>query len=137
MPSKTQKGNYYTLKTRKWFERDGFDVVRCEMRQRIVTGDGRVFFKAFDIWGADLMASKDNELWAIQVKSNRNHIADGLKELEKAPWPTTVVRVVVYWEPRAREPEVHDSIEPLVNNRRDQTLTDAARRIGGLEEQGE
>lgn len=103
MPTTTQKGNYHRRRTRNWLELEGFEVETCEVAYRVWDKrTGAVIYRKRDLWGADLIASKENELHAIQVKANKGDIAKGYRELAKAPWPTTVRRWVVYWPARRR-----------------------------------
>lgn len=105
MVNKVQKGNYYRLKTKKHLEADGYEVVNMEQSQRIWTKKGTIFIKK-DIWGADLCAKNDKEIIFIQVKANKGDISKGIKELKKTVWAKFIKLWVVYWQPRAREPEI-------------------------------
>jgi len=105
MANKIQRGNYYRLKTKKWFEKEGYLVENLEKSQRIFTKKGVIFIKK-DIWGSDLIAKNNKEIIFIQVKSNRTDINKGIKEIEGTVWPEFIKRVIVIWEPRAREPEI-------------------------------
>ena len=105
--NKSAKGNYYELKTKKWYESQGYAVESIKKTYRIMDKkrDKIVFIKR-DLWGGDLVACKrgrelniatiKGEMIWIQVKSNKNHIAQGLKELEKSPLPGFVRKIVVY-----------------------------------------
>lgn len=104
--NKIRKGSYYRLKTKKWLEKDGFKVENLEISQRIFTKDKKVIFIKKDLWGADLLASNGVQLIVIQNKANKGDISKGIKELKSAPWPAFVKRWVVFWEYRAREPEI-------------------------------
>ena len=103
--NKVSKGNYYRKRTKDFYEKDGWRVDICEKNQRIFTPKGIVFVKK-DLWGADLIAAKGEEMMFIQCKTNRSHINLGLKEFRKYPVPSSVKQIVVIWEPRAKEPEV-------------------------------
>ena len=102
------KGSYYVTKTIAFYRAQGYHVEKLEKLLRIVTKDKRVVFIKRDLFGCDVLAINEEEVIFIQVKSNRGHIAAGLKELAAYPCPNneTVKQVVVFWEPRAREPEV-------------------------------
>ena len=103
--TKIAKGNYYRLRTKKWLESLGFLVENLERSQRIQTvdkqtGKEHVLFIKRDIWGADLIARDRDHILFVQVKTNKAHISQGMKELNRGPWPTFVARWVVYWPPR-------------------------------------
>lgn len=112
--NKVKKGNYYRLKTKEFYEGEGYSVENLERTERIYVYDKKekkekIIFVKRDLWGGDLIAAKkesEEVLW-IQVKTNKGDIADGLKKLEKNPLPDSKVqKVVVLWEPRQREPEI-------------------------------
>ena len=102
---KISKGNYYRLKTKKWFEKDGYLVENLEKNQRLFV-KGRVIFLKKDLWGADLIAKNNKEMIFIQCKTNKVDISKGIKELNKTIWPSFVKKYVVIWKERAREPDI-------------------------------
>jgi len=101
--NKIKKGNYYRLKTKKWLEKDGYQVAILECRQRIFTPKGIIFIGR-DVWASDLMAANKEDLIFIQVKSNKVDIVKGMAEFKKYLFPSFVKKWVVYWESRAKEP---------------------------------
>lgn len=108
MVNKTRKGNYYTLKAKKYLEADGYLVVKSEYRYRVFTPGG-IFYKTADIFSADLIAVNDKEMIFIQVKSNKGDVLKGIKDMLKIPWPKDcecLKRWVLLWEPRAKGPEI-------------------------------
>ncbi len=107
MVNTTRKGNYYSLKTRKWLEADGYVVAKMETRQRIWTKNGPIY-RGGDIFGADLLALHEerDEIIFVQVKANKGDVAKGMRELAAHPYPSCVTLWVVHWPLRAREPEV-------------------------------
>ena len=80
--NKVKKGNYYRLKTKKWFEKEGYVVEVAEKNQRIWTKKGVIFIKK-DLWGADLIAKNKFEMIFIQCKTNKVDINKGIMELKK------------------------------------------------------
>lgn len=104
--NKTRKGNYYRLKTKKWLEKEGFQVETLEKTMRIFADDKRVIFIKKDLWGADLIASNGSELIIVQNKTNRTDVSKGIRELKAAPWPGFVKKWVVIWPPKAKEPRI-------------------------------
>ena len=105
-----QKGNYYQLKTRKWYEKEGYDVYPLEMARSIFTPKGMVYVKK-DILASDFVAVNGEEMVFIQSKTNKNDVAAGVKEFHKYKFPTDcshIKKVVVRWEVRAKEPTVRE-----------------------------
>lgn len=114
--ARQRKGRYYLLKTRDYLKGLGYQVEIVEKTQRIVTRDDKgkqfVLFSKKDLWGGDLVARNKEELIWVQVKSNKGDIGRGIKQLsEDDEWPESVKRWVMYWEPRAKEPEIIEVVE--------------------------
>lgn len=103
--SAVRKGNYYKYKTKEWLVKEGYVVEYFEKNQRIVTGDRTIFIKR-DMWGADVVAMNTESIVFVQVKLNKNNVADAIKEFTKYPYPPFVKRWVVVWTPKQREPEI-------------------------------
>jgi len=95
--NKVRKGNYYRLKTKKWYESKGYLV-------EIIEHSGR--YSKGDIWGSDLIAKNESELIFIQCKSNKVDISSGKKELLSTIWPPYIKLQVIYWKSYAKEPTV-------------------------------
>ena len=104
------KGSYYKLKTKKWFEEKGYETEIVEKLQRIWTPKG-VFFKKQDVFGADGISMNEQEIIFWNSKFGKSNIAEGLKEFAKYPFPNFVKRWLVVWEARVREPEIVEFIE--------------------------
>lgn len=102
-----KKGNYYRLKTKHWLADKGYAVETVEHMQRIVAGR-KIIFKKHDLFAADLLAMNDHELIFVNVIANKSGVADHVKRFLKHPFPTFVQLWIVYWEKRAREPEIID-----------------------------
>jgi len=105
------KGNYYKLKTKKWFKEKGYACEYLEKLQRIVVKDkkknkSKVIFIKKDVWGADGVAMNGEEIIFWNSKLGDKNIAEGLKEFAKYPYPKNVRRWLVVWEVRKREPEI-------------------------------
>jgi hypothetical protein len=103
--NRVRKGNYYRLKTKKWFEAEGYLVENLERNQKLFI-KGKVIFIKKDVWGSDLMAKNDKEIIFIQCKTNKTDINKGIKELNATVWPKNIRKMVVIWEKRAKEPEI-------------------------------
>ena len=99
------KGNYYKLRTKRWLEKKGYQVSFLERLQRIYV-KGKVIFIKKDQMASDLLAVSESEIIFVQVKLNRNNIAQAVKEFSKFEFPAFVGKWIVVWEVRAREPEI-------------------------------
>jgi len=99
------KGNYYKLKTKKWFIDKGYACEYLEKLQRISTPRG-VFFIKRDVFAADGLAMNGDEMIFWNSKLGKKNIAQGLKEFAKHPYPAGIKRWVIVWEPRVAEPEI-------------------------------
>lgn len=124
-----RRGSYYCVRTQEWLAREGYHWIPMEHQRRIFVPakDGKpekIFFSKQDLWGADLLASNGERLVAVQVKSSKAQAADGMRALLRAPWPGNVTLWVVWWEPRARQPNV-------INCRDSTSSATAARREPG------
>lgn len=100
------KGQYYKLKTKKWFEGKGYLCEYTEKLQRIITKEGKVIFVKKDIWGSDGMAMNGEEMIFWNSKYRKANVAKGLKEFSKYPFPSFVNLWLVIWEKGKREPEI-------------------------------
>ena len=103
--STVKKGNYYKKKTKDWFKDDGYVSEYVEKQQRIYT-KGKVIFIKKDLWGADGIAMKEDELIFWQAKLNKKGISSAIKEFKKYPFPKFVKCYIVVWTPRVREPDI-------------------------------
>jgi len=99
------KGNYYKLRTKKWFLDKGYYCDYLEKYQRIFS-KGRVIFIKKDLAGADGFAMNGDSIIFWQCKLNRSHIAEGIKGFKQFPYPNTVDKWIIVWKPRAKEPEI-------------------------------
>lgn len=100
------KGNYYKLRTKKWFIKKGYLCEYLEKVQRIYVR-GRVIFIKRDVFGADGLSMKRGETLIFwNSKLGKKNIAQGIKEFAQYPYPGTVKRWIIVWEVRAREPEI-------------------------------
>lgn len=103
----------------KFFENEGYSVARIEHNQSIwVKPDpkkgetkGHIIYIKTDLWGGDIVAAhqENNEILWIQVKANKKHVSDGLKALIDSPLPQCVKKIVVHWQPRARQPDIYEA----------------------------
>jgi len=107
--NRSRKGNYYRKKTKDWMEAQGYEVFITEQTQTLWDSKKkRAFHIKRDLAGADLLAMNGKEIIFIQVKSNKNDILKGAKELGQHKYPPCVKLWVVYWVPRAKEPLIEE-----------------------------
>jgi len=99
------KGSYYKMRTKKWFEKKGYFTDYLEKSQRIFT-KGKVIFIKRDVAGADGLAMNKKEMIFWQSKLNSENIASAIKEFHKFPYPSFIQRWIVVWTIRAKEPQI-------------------------------
>ena len=103
------KGNYYKVKTKKWLEKDGYQVEYLEKLQRIFTG-AKLFYVKKDLFASDILAMNEQDIIFVQVKSGKNttgiSIKKAIQEFQKYQFPEFVKRWIVVWRDKQKEPEV-------------------------------
>ena len=99
------KGNYYKYRTKKYFINEGYSTEYVERNQRIFI-KGQIIFKKQDVFGADGVSMKKDQIVFWQCKLNKKNIAPAVKEFKKFPFPKFVDRWIIVWIPRAREPQI-------------------------------
>jgi len=107
MANKIQRGNYYRLKTKHFYEAEGYEVVTSEIRKPMPI-KGRMVWIATDIFASDLIAMNGEEILFIQVKTNRGDVSKAVKEFAKHQFPPTIRKIVVCWPERASVPEIFE-----------------------------
>jgi hypothetical protein len=116
--SNAQKGQYYKARTKKYYEKLGWDVGHMEVMKWIhsidkATGQPVRIPVKRDQFGADLVMMNGESVWFVQVKSRSKDVSAGHREMSNFKYPPPrpcgcVRRVVVVWELRSREPQVFD-----------------------------
>jgi hypothetical protein len=99
------KGNYYKVKTRKYFEDLGYHVEYLEKFQRIYTPKGVLNIKR-DLLASDGMAMNKERMIFWQSKLTKHNVADAITQFKKLPFPPTVECWIVVWTTRVKEPEI-------------------------------
>ena len=107
--SNVQRGAYYKSKTRKWLERQGYQVADMEV-VRWVGFPKRIPVKR-DQWGSDLVAMRADGIVFVQVKGGQSATGNfpaARRTFAAFTWPTSpvVCRCVIAWLPRAKAPRV-------------------------------
>ena len=105
MINKRAKGLRNKLKTQKYFEKLGYQVLNAEVNKAVFFG-GKLHIVRQDLAGADLLAFSKKDIIFIQSKSNKTDMLDGKYEFEKYQFPDFVKRWVVRWPARAKEPVI-------------------------------
>ena len=105
MPTKIAKGNYYRLKTKHFFEAEGYEVANAEVKKPIPI-KGRLVWIATDIFASDLIAMNGREILFIQVKTNRSDVSKAVKDFAKHKFPESIRKVVCCWPKRASAPDI-------------------------------
>lgn len=114
--STTSRGSYYKKKSQKWFEDRGYTVQLTEFTTARPSINGRVIYIKKDVFGSDGIAMNGKEIifWNSKHFTGTNTLAQesrmGTKEYKKYPFPTTVKRWLLIWEPRVKEPHIVDVI---------------------------
>lgn len=101
------KGNYFKRKTKVWLEADGYTVEYLEKLQHIYA-KGRVIYIKRDLLGADGLAVNDKEFILWNTITNKGDLAKHIKRFKEYPNPSFIKRLVIYWEARAKEPEMFE-----------------------------
>lgn len=106
----SKKGNYYKRRTKVWFEKLGYTVDYLEKQMRIFAR-GQVIFIKKDVFAADGLAMNHEEIIFWNSKFNKSHIAQGIKDFLKYPYPKkckNIKKWLVVWEYRAQHPIIID-----------------------------
>jgi len=105
MSTKIAKGNYYRLKTKHFYEAEGYEVANAEVRKPMPI-KGRLVWIATDIFASDLIAMNGKEIIFIQVKTNRGDVSKAVKDFANHKFPESVRKVVCCWPKRASAPDI-------------------------------
>jgi hypothetical protein len=108
------KGNYYKIKTKRWFEEKGYLCEYLEKLQRIVTkdkksGNEKIIWIKRDLFYSDGIAIlPDKEIIFWNSKFGKSNIAEGFKNYNnlKLPKIPQIKKWLVVWEVRKQEPEI-------------------------------
>lgn len=106
------KGAYYKYKTKKYYQKLGYDVTLSEFMFR--TGK---FFVKKDIFGSDVIAMNDKEIIFINSKfvgtkkSGYQAKSDGIKEFRKYRFPPSARAILAMWTKGAKHPVIVDAFQ--------------------------
>lgn len=102
------KGNYYKVKTKKFFEKQGYKVEYLEKLQRIFNPKTKqTFYIKRDLFASDLLMVNTEVIIFANV-TDKGHRSDRMKKLMAEPFPECkyIKRWIIYWELRAKEPTI-------------------------------
>ncbi len=103
--TKKKSGNYYKHKTAAWYRNDGYTVEYLEKLQHIYA-KGKVIYIKRDLLGADGLSVNDTEFILWNCITNKGDLSKHIKRFKEYPNPSFIKRLIVYWEARAKEPEI-------------------------------
>lgn len=114
MVSTTSRGNYYKKKTKEWFEKKGYTTQITEFMCGRLIAPGKVIYVKKDVFGSDGISMNGQEIifWNSKhcTKDDKNNIdtqiRSGKKDFQQYPFPTSVRRQLVMWEPKVKQPRV-------------------------------
>jgi hypothetical protein len=106
MVSNNSRGNYYRQKTKAMYEAIGFRCVITEFTYPVIAR-GRVFYKKFDLLGADGIAFNHEKFIVWNSKASvagdvSRGTRDGKKAFGRYPFPPFIEKHIVVWEPRKK-----------------------------------
>lgn len=111
--SNAKRGNLFKVKTKKWFDEQGFETVYLEQYKSFyIPGVGQKFSKK-DLLGSDGL-SMNGEIMVFwnskateDIERRRNEIVKGAtEEFNLHKFPPSAERWIIIWQLRKRVPEV-------------------------------
>lgn len=111
MPSNASRGAYFKGRTRKWLLAQGWQVADLEVVRWVYRPGGTPIPVKKDQLGADLLALSASGVVLIQVKGGEQARGGGQflpaqRIFAAVQAPPCVVKWIVAWAPRAREPRI-------------------------------
>ncbi len=113
MSSTVSRGNMYKKKTMEMYQKLGYVVQLTEFNTARYIGPKRLVFVKKDVFGADGISMNGKEIifWNSKHGTTASGLKDSLysgkKDFAKFPFPGSVKRQIVFWEPR-KKPVVID-----------------------------
>ena len=107
MKRKTNTGNTDKRKTRDWYRTQGYESEYVEHLQSIFTSKGIIYVKN-DLFASDGVAMNGTEIvfWNSKGRTARENgtLGSALRKYDDHKFPGFVIREVVCWEPRKKNP---------------------------------
>ena len=113
MSSTVSRGNAYKKKTQEMYQKLGYVCQLTEFNTARFIGPGRIVYHKKDVFGADGIAMNGKEIifWNSKHGTTPRGLSDskysGKTDFDQFPFPPTVKRQIVFWEPR-KKPVVID-----------------------------
>lgn len=113
MTKNAVRGNRYKLKTKKWFDDQGFETVYLEQyKSYYIPGFGQRYSKV-DLLGSDGLSMNGKQIifWNSKstedIQKRRNEfIKEATAAFNEHKFPSFVDRWIIIWQVRKREPEI-------------------------------
>ena len=111
MASTVSRGNYYKKKTKEYYERLGYTVQITEFMCGRPISKSKIIYVKKDVFGSDGISINGNEI----IFWNSKHTvtgdiasvkSSGKKEFEKYPFPSSIKRELVIWQPKQKQPTI-------------------------------
>jgi hypothetical protein len=93
------KGQRSKYKTKKYLEERGYKVEYSEF----FLSRGHIKIKK-DLFFSDIIATRKDRVLFVQVKSNKNHVKQAVKDYQDLEVPSNCYKVVILWETRVKKP---------------------------------
>lgn len=109
MVSTNSRGNYYKKKSKEYYESLGYTVQLTEFVTSRPIGGGKMIYGKKDVFGSDGIAMNGKEI----IFWNSKSVADGTNsvaneksrakvEFQKYPFPDTIKKQAIIWQPRKK-----------------------------------
>lgn len=116
MASTVSRGNYYKTKTKKYFEKLGYDTQITEFMCGRPISKNKIIYVKRDVFGSDGISMNGTEIifWNSKhtVTGNISNVkSEGKKEFEKYPFPKYIKCQLVIWQPKQKLPTIIDIVK--------------------------
>ena len=109
MASNATRGAYYKARSKRWLQKEGFQVADMELVRTVFTPYGQIYTKR-DQFSSDLMYLTKDIVVFVQVKGGMKPLStlvkDAARSFAKHEFPEHSRQELHVWRPRARKPEV-------------------------------
>jgi len=109
MASTNSRGNYYKKKSKEYYESLGYTVQLTEFVTSRPIGGGKIIYVKKDVFGSDGIAMNGRDIIFWNSKSTVAgkdqiswHKTTGKKEFDKYPFPKSVKKQLIIWQPREK-----------------------------------
>lgn len=116
MPSTTQRGNYFKVKTKKYFEDLGYETQLTEFTCGRMIAPGKLIYVKKDVFSSDGISMNGKEIifWNSKYSTSQDSedvsVREGIKDFDKHKFPDCVKRQLVVWKLRVKKPQIIDII---------------------------